>query len=196
MPMNDDLVNDVFKQFPGFKNSPTYANGLQVIDSTPERQNTQYGQERVSEFYAPGEEGGGEGQNGMLINPGDKNKAVLEIYRKDELKDPAKKKSLIIGEMLHGMHDDPNWQQMRQEFAQNFTPDAQRKNMHIHKQWGSEGETPEQTMDRTTLDAYIRAGFMPKDKDSPEWTSMYSKQQSATLSKMMDYLRGRNNAKK
>lgn len=191
MPTNDDIVNDVFKQFPGFKNSPAYQNGIQVIDSTPERQNTQYGQERVSEFYHPGEQGGED----MLPNPGDPSKAVLEIYRKDELKDPNKKKALVIGEMLHGMRMDPKWNELRQEFNQNFSPDAQRKNAFVNKQWAEQGESPEQTMDRTTLDAYIRAGFMPKDKDSPEWTSMYSKQQSATLSKMMDYLRGRNNAK-
>jgi hypothetical protein len=187
MPVNDDIVNQVFQEFPGFKNSPAYQNGLQVIDATPNRKGNEFGSQRVSEFYQPGEQGGQD----MLSNPGDPSKAVLEIYRKDELKDPGKKKALVVGEMLHGMTADPKWNELRQEFAQNFTPDAQRRNNYIYGQDKEEGEKPEDVMNRSTLDAYIRAGFMPKDKDSPEWTSMYSPQQSATLSKMMDYLRGR-----
>lgn len=187
MPSNDDIVKEVFSQFPGFKNSPQFQNGLQVIDAAPNRKGNEFGGQRVSEYYQPGEDGGQD----MLPNPGDKSRAVLEIYRKDELKDPAKKKALVIGEMLHGMRDDPQWQQMRQLFAQHFTPDAQRRNNFIYNNDKEEGEKPEDVMNRSTLDAYIRAGFMPKDKDSPEWTSMYSPQQSLILTQMMDYLRGR-----
>lgn len=185
MPTNEAIVQSVFQQFPRFKNSPTYQNGLQVIDATPNRKGNEFGGQRVSEFYQPGEQGGQD----MLPNPGDPNRAVLEVYRKDELKDPNKKKALVVGEMLHGMHDDPHWQQMRQEFAQQFTPDAQRRNNFIYSQDKEGNEKPEEVMNRSTLDAYIRARFMPKDKDSPEWTSMYSPEQAKTLAKMKSYLR-------
>lgn len=182
---NEDIVKSVFQQFPGFKNSPAYQNGIQVIDATPDRKGNEYGQQRVSEFYHPGEQGGQD----MLPNPGDPNRAVLEVYRKDELKDPNKKKALVVGEMLHGMSMDPQWNEMRKEFANQFTPNAQRRNNFIYSQDKEEGEQPEDVMNRSTLDAYIRAGFMPKDKDSPEWTSMYSPEQAKTLAKMKTYLR-------
>lgn len=185
MSSNDALVQQIFQQYPGFKNSPAFKNGLQLLDATPERQNTPYGRQVASSYYPPGEPGGGN----QALNPGDINKAVLEIYRKNERTNPTAKKELVIGEMLHGMKQDPNWQKLRKEFAQYFSPRAKAINAMMYNRDKSEGETPEQTMDRTHLDAYIRAGFMPKDKQSAEWTGGYTPQQSLIISKMAKYLK-------
>lgn len=186
---NAPIVDQVMKEYPGFKNSPDFKNGVQVIDSTPDRQMTQYGQQRYSEYYAPGEKGGTD----QLNNPGDIKKAVLEIYNRDVIKNPEAKKELIMGELLHGAKQDPQYAKLRSEFAKHFTQDevqAQIRNMkNPHSDFYSEtpGETPQQMMERSGIDAYIRGHFMKSQGD--EWTKGYSPKQKEIIQQLESYLK-------
>lgn len=176
----------ILNQYPGFKNSPVYKNGVEVYNATPERLNTNYGRERFSEFYFPGDAGGPNEDN--LANPGNKNKAVLEIYNQDFANNPQLRKELTTGELLHGMAKDPYYAQLRNQFAQNFSPDANYKNQYVYNQWKAPGETFDQTMNRTIIDSYLRAGILPHDANSEEWTSVYTPQQQQILGQIKQYL--------
>jgi hypothetical protein len=145
----------LLEKFPGFKNSPTFQNGYAVYDATPERQNTQYGQQRYSEWFDPKNKGGSD----QLNNPaGNVNYPVDEIYKKDYINNPGLKQELSVGEMLHGMHNDSYYSQLRNNFSNSFTPEAQRRNNFIYNNWKNPNENFSQTMNRTILDSYLRAG--------------------------------------
>lgn len=176
---------------PGFKNSPAFKNGFEVHDAPQHRQKTPYGQERYSEWYEPGEKGGT--KHDMLPNPGNPKRAVDEIYRPDVLSNPDMKKELILGEMLHGAAQDPQYAQFRNQFAQSFTPQEQQRQLHgmTDKQsdfYAYPGETQAQMMNRSGTDAYLRGSFMPH-LDDPRWAQSYSPAQQAIVQQMQQYLK-------
>lgn len=191
-PMNTPLSYGqmMLDEYPGFKNSPAFKNGFEVYDATQQRQQTPYGQQRYSEWYFPGEKGGD--KHDMLPNPGNSKRAVDEVYNPNVLANPAMKKELILGEMLHGAAQDPQYAQMRQQFAQSFTPQErqrQQKNMtNPHSDfYAYPGETQDQMLNRSGTDAYLRGYFMPH-LDDPGWTQSYSPAQQQLVQQMMQYL--------
>ncbi len=178
-------------EYPGFKNSPAFKNGFEVRDATPERQQTEYGKSRYSEWYFPGEPGGKD--EDMLPNPGNSKRAVLEIYNQKVLNDPDLKKELVLGEMLHGAKEDPYYASLRKQFADSFTPqevERQTKNMSNEESdfYAYPGESRKQMLERSGIDAYLRGYFMP-NVDDPGWVKAYSPKQKDIADKMMNYFK-------
>ena len=188
----DDYGLKAVQKYPGFKR--VYKQGVQVMDASPERIKSapQWTSNRVSEFYFPGEKGGMD----MLPNPTDGKKAAIEIYNKDYTsKNPAAKDELIVGELLHGMRQDPGYAKLRKQFSQNFTPEevklqkASMKNPKSDFYSEIPGETHQQMMERSGIDAYIRAHFMPNSPGSSEWKSAYSPKQRQIIQQIHTYLK-------
>ena len=179
----------ILNEYPGMRKS--YPKGVQIIDASDARkaQAPQWTNVRQSEFYHPGEKGGQD----MLPNPGDKKKAVLEIYNKDYQKAGPARKELVVGELLHGLKNDPKYKQLRTDFANNFSPAeklSQVKNMqNPNSDFYSEtpGETHGAMMERSGIDAYIRGSFMPST--GGEWTSAYTPKQAQIVDQIHQYLK-------
>jgi hypothetical protein len=200
---SNDVGSQVLTEYPGLKNSPAFKNGYQVISaSDPNRLSSDYAKQRGGELYQPGEATTPQTAKEFdaLVNPGDPNKTVLEVYDQKTAKDPNLLKQFAFGEAIHGAKQDPKFAALRQEFSDSFYPDlmADKKQRFATGKLGGDlapmpggKETFEQMMNRSGTDAYIRAYFM---KDVPnygseEWLSQLSPKQFEVLNKMRDYLK-------
>lgn len=186
-----DYSTKILNTYPGLKKA--YPHGITVIEASPARIKSapQWTTNRVSEFYGKGEKGGGD----MLPNPTNGSRPVLEIYHHDytDKGKPGYKAELVLGEMLHGLKNDPHWQSLRHQFASNFSPQEVALQHKAMKQKTSDfyseqpGETHAQMMERSGIDAYLRGTFMPKTDG--EWTKAYTPKQREIAAEMMNYLK-------
>jgi hypothetical protein len=129
--------------------------------------------------YWPSDEEGPEG----FPHPTGGGKNVLEIY-KDELRDIEVLKPMIFGDLLHGMVKDPTFAKMRDEFANNFSPEAKRL-METRK-----GQDDFYSPD-SSIDAFIRGAIVPYKGGNwiQQQPYLYTPKQLEILNRMKNYLR-------
>jgi hypothetical protein len=193
----DDIGASVLAEYPGLRNSPEFKNGYQVRIADPNRvaeKNQKY-PKRGAEYFARGEKGGID----QLVNPGDPNKAVLEIYDTGGTSDPNKIKGMALGEAIHGAKQDPAFSKLRDEFYGAFSPDFVHKFQKLYTEGklsggdmgGSPGQSFGEMMDQSGTDAFIRAHFMKSDPNYPskEWLSKLNPRQQEILGRMESYLK-------
>ena len=129
--------------------------------------------------YWPADETGPPG----LPHPTRGGKNVLEIYS-GELRDPEKLRPMIMGDLLHGMKNDPEFAKLREEFSQHYSKKAQQL---IEKR---KGQGDFYSSD-STVDAFIRGGIVPYkggnwiQKDE----TLYSPKQKEILGVIHRYLK-------
>lgn len=179
----DSILKNVFTKYPrlsGVNNPQT----TKVIFSTPERDSRLQeigGSDRQLEYFPPNEPG-----ETRFPHPSPGN-TVLEIYDKKLKSNPDLLEKAILGDLLHGMKNDPQYGKMRDEFKNNFTPQA----LAMEKRNGND-------LSDSRIDEYIR-GYVaddPNDEfvlDYKNGHPVYSKKQIELMDKMKAYVSGKDN---
>lgn len=119
-------------------------------------------------------------------------KNVLEIYSNELKNNPAALKQAIQGDLMHGMSQDPYWNDLRTQFMQNFTPQEQQRQQE-HKTWWDDVNGSNGPVGNPTYDAYIR-GWIANEGNGRKGQvrsghTMYSPKQVQIMQRMQDYLK-------
>ena len=179
----------LIKEYPGFQKVHNL-NETQAVFASPER--LKAATEASKEWsqtgpgyleYWPKDETGPKG----FPHPTGGGKNVLEIYD-PSLRNPEVLKPMIFGDLLHGMKDDSEFNKLREQFKENYTPEA----LELIKKRKGKGDF---YSDDSTLDAFIRGGIT--QYRGGNWLqknpSLYSPKQLETLDEIMNYLKGSSN---
>lgn len=126
-----------------------------------------------SEFYHPKEDSN--------PHPG---YPTIDVY-----KDSSNMQDALIGEMLHYLpYVDPPYENLRQKFRDSITPDQKSIDVKAYGRGGYENEgTFRDWMDRSRLDAYIRAGLSPEN--NPDWRGFQTSEQIDIINAIRELLK-------
>lgn len=115
-------------------------------------------------------------------------KNVIEIYDPTLMSDQQRLSNHIKGELYHGMKSDPAFNQMREEFKSNYTPDEMGRITKKRSWWEDvNGQNP---TDAAIHDAYIRGVNDPSSsKGIKSGRLQYSPKQMEILNKMQNYIK-------
>jgi hypothetical protein len=120
----------------------------------------------------------------------DTGKNVIEIYDESLMKDPARLKAHIEGELYHGMKDDPEFNKMREDFKDNYTPTEAKRIKNGTSWWGDANVDKNSDADSAIHDAYIRG---VNDPDFMEGVTSgkleYSAKQQDIVGNMQKYIK-------
>src|SRR6266436_990920 len=172
------ILDKVFKEYKGLAKNFSHEN-TKVVFSDKDRAKRAPGH---LEYWPPDEEGSKE-----LPRPkGYDGKHVLEIYDENLQNNPEQLRGAIVGDLLHGMRADPNYESMRQEFTQNYKPNV-KKFLDNLKMTRFKNDRPD-----AVDDMYIRGMLSPAEEQGEfktEQKERYSPQQMQTLNKMGTYIK-------
>jgi len=177
----NDYGAQVLHEYKGIKNDPAFQNGYSIVNDNP--QNTY---NRYSESYPSNEVGGYDDQ---APNPlGNISHPVVAIYDKQAQKNRSIKRELGLGEAIDVMQA-PQFQSLRSEFNNSFTPQAKQRNDEMIKQGAYPNEDYNHALNRFVTNEYLRGGLMSHDPTSSQWTSLYSPQQKDVMNRINTYLK-------
>lgn len=173
------VLNGLLQKYPKIKaahKSPVMAQ-FAPIERLAKAKEQYSGQAPMLEYWPPDESGAPE-----FPHPAPGN-TVIELYDQRLKKDPQLLQGAIMGDLLHGMRNDPNFEQMRQQFKQNFTPQS----LAMEKRQGRN------EINDSRLDEYIRGYLNPLDtaefmNDYKAGKPVYSPKQIEILKSMQQYL--------
>jgi hypothetical protein len=174
----------VLSEYPGLAKNFNAGN-TSVVFASGDRAKRGLKERGGLEFWSPSDKGDPDYPSPA---PG---KNALEIYSDDLKKNPVALKQAIYGDLMHGMVSDPYWNNLRDQFMQNFTP-QELKRQEEHKTWWEDvnGSTDK---NGPTYDAYFR-GWIANEGEGKRGqlesgNTMYSPRQIQILQKMQDYLK-------
>jgi hypothetical protein len=178
------VLQQVFKQYPGMAKNFNAQNTLGVLASG-DRAQRGFKERGGLEFWPPAEKGTADFPSPA---PG---KNVLEVYDPKLENSPDALKQAVYGDLMHGMTADPNWNNLRTQFMQNFTPQEQQRQQQ-HQTWWDDVNGSKDPAGNPTYDAYIRGWLADegggKQGQQESKGTMYSPQQLQELNQMQDYL--------
>jgi hypothetical protein len=195
IPDPNTMLAHVLDQYPGLKRVHNM-DTTSAMYASPERiaaTQKAYGTEDIGGLeYWRKTEGGMPG----LPHPTGGKGNVLEIYNQKMKNDPQELHTAILGDLIHGMPDDPGWAKMRNEFASSGSWSPEAKALIKRRQNLPEGDPrrcppASEGAKNSMIDAFVRGALMPykggnwKDKN-PE---LYSPKQLQVLDKMEEYLK-------
>lgn len=194
MPDPDTVLKEILNEYPGLQ-SIHNLNDTKVMFASPERikaateasktwSSNPNGDPGYLEYW-PKTETGIPG----FPHPTEGKHNVMEIYNQ-ELKNPDVLKPMLLGDMLHGMVQDPEFAKMREAFKANFSPKA--IELITKNRGNNDFLNP-----NTTVDAFIRGGLVPYKNGNwlEQDPSLYSLEQLKILDNMKKYLRGNEETK-
>jgi len=178
------VLQQVLKQYPGMAKNFNAQNTFGVLASGDRAQRGL--KERGGlEFWPPTEQGTADFPSPA---PG---KNVLEVYDPKLEANPVDLKRAVYGDLMHGMTADPNWNSLRTQFMQGFTPQEQQRQQQ-HQTWWDDVNGSKGPAGNPTYDAYIRGWLADegggKQGQQESGGTMYSPQQIQELKQMQDYL--------
>lgn len=180
----NDVLSDVLKEYPRLQ--AIHGQGrTTAIFASPERAAIA---SKINpgglEYWPKDEEGWSE-----LPHPTNNKGNVLEVYDKSLRTDRKALNAALFGDLLHGMVNDKGWKALRDEFKQNYSPNA--KNLINERQGQDDFGTPD-----TTVDAFIRGGLVPYKGGN--WLTqnhtLYSPKQLEIMDRMRAYLKSSSGA--
>ena len=114
-------------------------------------------------------------------------KHVIEIYDPSLMGDQRRLSDHIRGELFHGMKSDPTFNQMREEFKSNYTPEETNR-IKQGQSWWSDANGKGAT-DAAIHDAYIRGVNDPSFREGVSSGRLqYSPKQMEILDRMNKYI--------
>lgn len=199
MPMDDapingqDILREVLAENKGLAKTHNLED-TQIIFATPERVEAAAKAMQAEGYrggpghleYWPKDETGVPGYAHPA--PG---KIALEIFNPDMMKDPKALKQAVYGDLIHGMKTDPTYNNMREEFKKNYTPEEKARIANKKSWWADANGSA--ANDTATHDAYIRGYLNEPDVamrgHKEAGGTMYSPQQMQILNKMQHYIK-------
>jgi hypothetical protein len=178
------VLQQVLKQYPGLAKNFNAQNTLGVLASG-DRASRGLKERGGLEFWPPTEKGTADFPSPA---PG---KNVLEVYDSKLENSPDALKQAVYGDLMHGMVADPNWNNLRTQFMQGFTPQEQQRQQQ-HQTWYDDVNRSKGPVGDPTYDAYIR-GWLADEGGGKQGQqefkgTMYSPQQLQELNQMQEYL--------
>ena len=178
------VLQQVLKQYPGMAKNFNAQNTLGVLASGDRAQRGL--KERGGlEFWPPTEKGTSDFPSPA---PG---KNVLEVYDPKLESNPDALKQAVYGDLMHGMASDPNWNSLRTQFMQGFTPQEQQRQQQ-HQTWWDDVNGSKGPAGNPAYDAYIRGWLANegggKQGQQESGGTMYSPAQLQELNQMQEYL--------
>ena len=178
------VVQQVLDENPGLAKNFN-ADNTSLVFADPDRSKRGLKERGGLEFWFPGDKGPDD-----FPSP-DPTKNVLEIYD-DKLKnDPASLKQAVYGDLMHGMSNDPHWNDLRTQFMQSFTPQEKKRQAEKKTWWDDVNNSKEAS--GPVYDAYIRGWIANQGEgkrgQSESKNTMYSPKQIEILKKMETYLK-------
>lgn len=178
------VLQQVLKQYPGLAKNFNAQNTLGVLASGDRAQRGL--KERGGlEFWPLTEQGTADFPSPA---PG---KNAIEVYDPKLENNPVSLKQAVYGDLMHGMAADPNWNSLRAQFMQGFTPEEQQRQQQ-HQTWWDDVNGSKGPAGNPTYDAYIRGWLADegggKQGQQESKGTMYSPQQLQELKQMQDYL--------
>jgi hypothetical protein len=176
------MLADIINKYPAMQNVYDL-NKTKVMYGTPERiiASKIHGGGGYLEYWPQEEEG-----LPQFPHPSPGN-TVLEIYNQEMMNNPIMMRSMIYGDLLHGMPKDKNWADMRERFIQNYRPET----LQFEESQGRPGGWGKDDENRYSRhDAYIRAKMVPPGTQGyTGWNDdLYSPEQMNILKQMQNYL--------
>lgn len=174
-------VSGLLKNYPALNKVYNQSN-LVVI---PQRQGVA-GQGQL-EFYPPFETGTPEAPHPAF------GKHAIEIYNKELLAKGNEhyRDQAILGDLLHGMRADPQWNLYRNQFTNSFTP-KQLEFIQKNNVEGAAGteKTLQQHLDHSVTDAFIRSQIVDYMGGNAEWKQpgLFTPEQTSIVNTMRNYL--------
>lgn len=162
-----------------------------------------YDPSKVKVVYAsPGRKGSGGIEYWPSDEPGTKELphpigggvTALEIYSNELKNNPELLKKAIYGDLIHGMKNDSEFNQMRNDFKNNYTPEELSRIKNKQSWW--DDANGNNANDMAVHDAYIR-GMLNEPDVATEGqkntgNTMYSPAQLEILRKMQNYIKNGN----
>jgi len=164
-----------------------------VVFASPERQEAakKYFNGAAAHLeYWPSDETGEPEKNWIHPSPG---KNTLEVYNPKLQQDPTLLKGAIYGDLMHGMSRDATYNNYRNEFMNNFTPEELERQRTKTTDWLDVNQS-NNPVGHPTYDAYIR-GWLGDDAKYARQAqqkfnnTMYSPKQLELLDKMQSYIK-------
>lgn len=206
--VEEKVLSDVLKENPGLSNVIDEKNAKIIIANKDRLAKLEEigGTGRYMETWHPDDPGAENFPNPFLGG------VTFEVYNQKLAKDPKVLKEAIRLDALHMMPNDANWQNMRNEFINNFTQEE--LNYLQTQKYPNEAMPNEPFIDylnRTAADAYLRGGLsrlpdkyiksdfldeyaqnfrgiMTDENGNPIKYDMYSPRQREIIQQMNDYL--------
>jgi hypothetical protein len=179
------VLQKVLDENPGLSKNFN-AENTSLVFADPERSQRGLKERGGLEFWNQGDKGPDD-----YPSP-DSTKNVLEIYSDDLKKDPKLLKQAIYGDLMHGMSNDPYWNDLRTKFMQNFTSE-ETKRQQQRQTWWDDVNGSKDGPGSAAYDAYIRGWIADEGKgkqgQKESKDTMYSPKQLEILQKMKEYLK-------